>query len=123
MEAHAAQQFDFLLHTAVERYSERLMQHHQGAAPALRHLRAGSTLPSVKLETFVDALFSEFLLDNPAGACFILQALADHPAPSIGIPPRLSDHLILLAKAAFGRLLRQKTEELLEQSTLFEENP
>ncbi len=123
MEHYQRQQFDFLLFTAVERYSERLIQHNMGAGNALVRLRQDANAAGVRRDAFVDALFSEFLLDNAAGACFVLQALSSQV---MSVPMRenqsIGDLLIQMAKTVFAQLMQQKTEELLEQSTLFEES-
>lgn len=121
MELYLRQQFDSLLFTAVERWSERLIQHNQGAARALARLRDDANAPTVRRDAFVSALFGEFLLDNPAGACFILEALADEPALAMQPGQTIGAALSAGARAAFADLLQRKTEELLEQSTLFEE--
>ncbi len=116
MELHARQQFDFLLMTAVERLTERLVQRRGGAVPALEVLRSTS---SHETRLFVDALFQDFLLDNPAGACFVLEALSERrvDAPAGG---ELGAVLVTLAKQAFGDLLNVKAEEALEQAAAFE---
>lgn len=119
MDAHERQQFDFLMATAVERYVERLEQRNEGAANALERLRADPEHPSVRLGEFVQAVFADFLLDTPDGACFVLRALPrrqlDAPAPGM-----IADMLQTLAQAAFADLLRQKAEELLEQHAAYQ---
>ncbi len=124
MELHQRQQFDFLLMTAAERFAERLVQRNQGPAQALERLRAAPNGPGVWLDDFVDALFQDFLLDNPAGACFVLQALAKRrltaPLPQAD---RVEELLVALAKQLFGELLRSKVTEMLEQEVLFTEDP
>lgn len=62
------------------------------------------------------------LLDNPAGACLILQALANRKREAVNGPAEpttIGEALEQMAKAAFGALLRQKTEEALEQTLAF----
>lgn len=117
MDLHAQQQFDFLLMTAVERFTERLVQRSGGAVPALERLRADGAGGEVRV--FVDALFQDFLLDNPAGACFVLEALSTrmaYPVEGGSIGAMLNG----LARQAFGALLAAKTEEALEQAAAFE---
>lgn len=82
MEAYQRQQFDFLLLTAAERFAERLVQRCGGAGPARARLRADPQGEGVWLDQFAQAIFRDFLLNNPAGACFVLQALACRPAPA-----------------------------------------
>lgn len=117
MEPHAQQQFDFLLLTAVERFTERLVQRNAGAVPALDRLRAEGAGGEVR--QFVDALFQDFLLDNPAGACFVLEALSTRRARPVDGGP-ISVMLVALAKQGFGDLLCLKAEEALEQAAAFE---
>jgi hypothetical protein len=114
MDAYERQQFDFLLTTAVERYVERLEQRNEGPLHALARLRVDPEHPNVRLSEFVRAVFTDFLLDTPDGACFVLRALPRRqlPAPAPGL---IADMLQSLARAAFADLLRQKAEELLEQ--------
>lgn len=117
MDLHAQQQFDFLLMTAVERFTERLVQRSGGAVPALERLRAEGAGGEVRV--FVDALFQDFLLDNPAGACFVLEALSTRPARPVEAGP-VGAILIALARQTFGDLLAVKAEEALEQAAAFE---
>ena len=114
MDLHLRQQFDFLLITAVDRFAERLEQRLGGPGPALERLRAEPNGEGVWLDEMTRNLFSDFLLDNPAGACFVLQALANRrqPAPPGG---KIEDMLVEMAITAFGSLLAAKTEEALEQ--------
>ncbi len=119
MDLYQRQQFDFLLHTAVERYAERLEQRNQGAANALAKLRANPQGDGVWLDRFTDALFVDFLLDNIEGACFVLQSL-----PKSELPAQLSGSVegmvITMAKRAFADVLRRKTEGALEQAAAFQ---
>jgi hypothetical protein len=92
MDLHERQQFDFLLQVAVERYVERVEQTGEDR---------------VKLEDFTNAIFSDFLLDNADGACFVLRALAKQDKVEVT--------LITMAKAVFSDLLRRKVGESLEQ--------
>ncbi|HMQ55131.1 MAG TPA: hypothetical protein PKE64_29340 [Anaerolineae bacterium] len=114
MELHERQQFDFLLLTAVDRYVERIVQRNQGAANALHQLRQDPQGEGLWLDQFVEALFQDFLLDNTAGACFILKALDQQPGlvPAEG---KIETILRTLARRTFAGLLRRKTEEFLEQ--------
>ncbi len=123
MDLHVQQQFDFLLQTAVERLCLRLQEHHRGAQAALEHLtspdqeRAGA-----EVQQFVEALFQDFLLDNAAGACFVLQGLAGRKVPPVESRncPNIETLLVSLAKAALGELLQRKARECLEQMAAFE---
>lgn len=122
MEAHEQQYFNVLLSMAVERFSERIVQRNEGVEHALEQLRTNPQGEGVWLDEFVSAFFREALLDNPAGACFILQALANRKVMD---PARLfesatvGDVLQKMAAQTFAVLLRQKTEEVLEQTLAF----
>lgn len=118
MEPHQRQQFDFLLMTAVERFAERLVQRNGGAEHALSHLCADPQGDGVWLDQFVQAIFRDFLLDNAAGACFVLQALARRqvPAPEAGSVDAMLQQLAL---RAFADLLALKTIEALEQQAAY----
>lgn len=114
MEAYQRQQFDFLLLTAVDRYVERLVQRNGGAALALQRLRSDPQGEGVWLDQFTQAIFRDFLLDNPAGACFVLQAL---PRRHVAPPEAGTVEAMLqqLALRAFADLLGAKTIEALER--------
>jgi hypothetical protein len=114
MEAYQRQQFDFLLMTAVERYIERIVQRNEGAENALARLRADAQGEGIWLDQFAQAIFRDFLLDTPAGACFVLQALPRRRVP----PPEAATVEAMLqqmALRAFADLLGAKTAEALEQ--------
>ena len=118
MDLHEKQQFDFLLMTAAERFSERLIQRNAGAENALKKLRHDPQSEGVWLDDFVKVLFQDFLLDNTAGACFILEALEKRVvvATSGG---KVAEVLQALSQRAFADLLKQKLEETLEQNVMY----
>jgi hypothetical protein len=119
MNLHEQQQFDFLLSNAVERFVERIEQRNQGAENALKLLRTNPNSEGVWLGEFTDAIFRDFMLDNPEGYCFILCALARRTA--VALPPgKIADSLSFLARHAFSELLRQKSDELLEQHSSYQ---
>ncbi len=72
MELHERAQFDFLINTAAERFVERLVQRTGGLEEGLAALRADPQGPGVWLDEFVRAVLRDFLLDNTAGAAFVL---------------------------------------------------
>jgi hypothetical protein len=72
MELHERAQFDFLLNTAAERFVERLAQRTGGLEEGLTALRADPQGEGVWLDEFVRAVLRDFLLDNTAGATFVL---------------------------------------------------
>lgn len=119
MELHERQQFDFLLMTATERFVDRLIQRQMGAANALHQLRANPNGDGVWLDEFVNAIFQDFLLDNVAGACFVLTALAKSQPPPPPAAKNIEATLIIMAKMTFADVLRRKTEEFLEQEAMY----
>lgn len=112
MDLHQRQQFDFLLQTAAERLAARLEERHRGPDAALARLREA---PAAESGPFVEAIFADFLLDNVAGACFVLESLARRRPGSVAQADSVEALLLDLAKRLFGDLLVTKTEELLEQ--------
>lgn len=121
---HEEKQFHFLLFTAVERYTERLEQRCGGSTAALLRLRSDPEGDGIWLTQFAQAIFNDFLLNNAAGACFILQALILQPIPVFpNANPSIDAHLQALALTAFARVLRAKTEESLERNAVFEPDP
>lgn len=122
MDPHARQQFDFFLNASIERFVDRVEQRCGGPVPALERLRADANAEGVWLDEFVAALFADFLLDDAAGATFVLQALARRPAPQLPAVPgeNTERYLMRMAHVAFGVVLRAKTEEALEQRQAFQ---
>jgi len=119
MELHQRQQFDFLLLTAAERFTERLIQRNGGMASALKQLRESPEGQGVWLRKFVEALFRDFLLDNPEGACFILQALPKREVSLEQPGGKVETLLQEMAIQAFMQVLHQKVEEHLDQALAF----
>jgi hypothetical protein len=139
---HERQQFDMLLQLAVERYAERLVQRNDGPEQAHARLRDTPDADGVWLSGFVDAVFQDSLLDNTAGACFVLEALERRPAPAIAsVPsapsassarsassassassaaPSVAQTLAAMAREAFAALLRQKTLEELDRRSSYQ---
>ena len=119
MDLHARQQFDFLLATAIERFSERLIQRNEGAENALRRLRENPQGEGIWLDEFVAAIFQDFLLNNTAGACFILESLEKQSITTDSSSGKVQDLLQHMAQRAFADLLARKLEESLEQAVLY----
>ncbi len=115
MHLHQQQQFDFLLMTSAERFIERIVQRSAGAENALRQLKENPDGEGVWLDEFVAALFDEFLLNNTAGACFILAALEKRTI-AVGEIGKIEQILQRMARQAFSELFRAKVIESLEQS-------
>jgi hypothetical protein len=117
------QYFDTLFQTATDRFVERVIQRSGGIKNALQLLRTDPHGSGVWLDRFVQAFFEEFLLDNPAGSSFILQALADRRYKLRQISEQtltVEKILVDMAKEVFEELLQQKVEEALEQHLAFE---
>lgn len=124
MNAHERQAFDVLLRLAVEHYAERLEQRCQGADAAAARLAADPDGDGVWLTQFVDAVFQDHLLDNTAGACFVLGALERRPAPAATGPgTAIATTLGSMARAAFAALLREQTIEELSRRAAFQPAP
>lgn len=117
MELHQRQQFDFLLMTAVERFVDRVEQRNGSADAALALLQRDPNAQAIWLHEFVAAMFRDFLLDI-GGACFVLEAFPERTVESAAGTAQTV--LIAMAKAAFAGLLREKTEEALEQRLAFQ---
>ncbi|MBS1793847.1 MAG: hypothetical protein JSS81_08330 [Acidobacteria bacterium] len=115
MELYQKQQFDFLLMSAAERFIDRIVQRSAGAANALEKLKADRNADGIWLDDFVAALFGDFLLDNTAGAVFILSALERRNIEFAGAG-KIEKILSQMARRAFAELLHAKTIEALEQS-------
>jgi hypothetical protein len=122
MDAHEQQYINLLLVMAVERFSERIIQRNDGVQNALLRLQTNPRGEGVWLNEFVEAFFRDALLDNPAGACLILQAFANERLQDLsyfGSGTTVGDMLQEVAKQIFATLLRRKTEEMLEQALAF----
>lgn len=117
MQPFERQQFDLLLADGVERLSERVVHRCGGHDAALAQLREDPEGEGVWLHDFTGHLMSDLLLDDAAGACFVLQALERRVVD--GAPAgRVADVLGALARDALAQLLRAKTVEALEQSSV-----
>lgn len=115
MELYQKQQFDFLLLTSAERFAERIVQRCEGQDNAHAKLKENRNADGVWLDQFVEAIFDDFLLNNTAGAVFILSALERRNIEFSG-NGKIEQVLQTMAKQAFGDLLYIKTIESLEQS-------
>lgn len=118
MELYQRQQFDFLLMTAADRFVERIVQRNEGVERALQRLESDPQGEGIWLDEYVRALLQDFLLDNTAGACFLLQALEKQsvPAPTGG---KIEAMLQTMALRAFADLLRNKVLEALAQASMY----
>ncbi len=117
MNLHERQQFEFFLLTAGERFMERIQQRCGSAEAAAERLQNAPEGEGVWLSQFVDALFRDFLLDNPEGACWVLCALEKQRLPA-DLPPQPTINATLgaLARYAYASLLRRKCLEAFDQA-------
>lgn len=115
MNLHERQQFDFFLLTAVENFSERIVQRCAGVENAYQNLKENPNGEGVWLDQFVENLFEDFLLNNSDGACFVLSALEKREI-SVNENGKLKIVLQKMAKHVFADLLQRKTLESLERS-------
>ena len=113
MELYEQQLFGSTLAVAVERFRDRIVQRSEGMENALARLRADAHGEGVWLDRFVTQFFADELLDNPAGACYVLRALERRSVPAAP-GGKIGDVLVDLARTAFMELLRVKTIESLE---------
>jgi hypothetical protein len=118
MELHEKLSFDMLLNTAVDRFTERIIQRKEGALGALEALKDNPDGDGVWLSQFVEAFFGDMLLSNTAGAVYILEALENRYSP-VQAGGMVSEVLLRMAKNVFRELLRQKVQETLEQSAAY----
>jgi hypothetical protein len=115
VELHERAQFDFLLNTAAERFVERLVQRTGGLEPGLAALRADPQGEGVWLDEFVRAVLRDFLLDNVAGACFVLGNCAKRTVE--GVHSGTVEQVLLdLAVRAFCDVLAVKVDQGIEMA-------
>ncbi len=115
MNLHEKQQFDFLLMTAAERFADRIVQRCAGQDNALAKLKGDRDADGIWLTEFVDNIFEDFLLDNTAGACFVLAALEKRQI-DFSTSGKIGDSLLAMAKNAFGDLLYMKIVDSMERA-------
>ncbi|HEY6797269.1 MAG TPA: hypothetical protein VI248_21555 [Kineosporiaceae bacterium] len=113
MELHERAHFDFLLNTAAERFVERLVQRTGGLEEGLAALRADPQGDGVWLDEFVRAVLRDFLLDNTAGACFVLENCEKRTLEGVHSGP-VSQVVRDLAVRAFSDVLAVKVDQGIE---------
>ena len=116
MELFLRQQFDVLLQEATGNCTERIVHHMQGPEAAIAALQDGTAGPAI--DDFVDAFFSENLLDSPAGCAFVLEALHNRT-----VPPdpggTVSEVLGRQARAAFAELLSGQVSQAIQRQQIY----
>lgn len=117
MELFARQHFDAILRDAAANFAERCVYRCGGAAAASAALAEDPQ--ALDLDSFVGAFFAENLLEDSAGACFVLQALERRtvPADSGG---SVGEVLARLARAAFADVLVAQAGQVLQQQQIYE---
>ncbi|MGV9709953.1 hypothetical protein ACWDTI_04745 [Gordonia sp. NPDC003424] len=115
MDNYARMQFDVLLATAAESFVERIVQRCAGTDEALSRLAADPDGDGIWLSQFVDSVFAENCLDDPAGSCFVLEALSRRPI-ELAMSGTVADVLARAARMAFADLLRSKVTEAMERA-------
>jgi hypothetical protein len=118
MELYERHQFEAILSLAVERFRDRIVQRCEGVENALGRLQRDPEGDGVWLGTFVKQFFADELLDNPAGAAYILQILEKRKTEG-SEPGAAGDVLQSLARGVFAGLLLAKTIESLESGAAF----
>jgi hypothetical protein len=118
MELHERRLFETTLGAAIERFRERIVQRNGGMERALERLVADPEGEGVWLGTFVKGFFTDELLDNPAGALYILSALERRTVAGVA-GGKVGDVLVALAKTAFAELVRAKAIESLESGLAY----
>lgn len=116
MELFLRQQFEILLQEATGNCTERIVHHMQGPENALAAINDGSAAEAVN--EFVDAFFTENLLDSPAGCAFILEALHNRT-----LPPdpggNVAEVMGRQARAAFAELLTNQVSQNIQRQQIY----
>lgn len=120
MDLHERAQFDFLLNTAAERFVERLVQRTGGLEEGLGALRSDPQGDGVWLDEFVRAVLRDFLLDNAAGASFVLQACEKRVVTGVHVKDldglTVAAALSELAVRTFADVLAGKVDQGIEMA-------
>jgi hypothetical protein len=116
MELFARQHFDTLLREAAGNFAERCLHRAGGPDAALAAL-AGDP-DSLGRADFVAAFFAENLIEDTAGACFVLEALERRIVPADPGGP-VSEVLARLARQAFSDVLTVQTSQVIQQQQIY----
>jgi len=118
MELFLRQQFDLLLQDATGNFAERVVHRCGGPDEALARLRSDPDGDGVLRSEFVRSFFEENLLANPAGHCFVLEALERRTLPPDPGGPA-NEVLGRLAEAAFADVLTTMTTQLIQRQQIY----
>lgn len=116
MEMFARQHFDVLLREAAGNFAERCVYRCGGSQQAVTVLAEDPA--SLGVTAFVDAVFAENLLEDTAGACFVLEALERRQAPADDGGP-VAEVLGRQARAVFADVLIVQTTQILQQNQIY----
>jgi hypothetical protein len=116
MELFARQHFDTLLREAAGNFAERCLYRAGGPDAALAAL-AGDP-DSLGRADFVAAFFAENLIEDTAGACFVLEALERRVVPA-DPGGAVSEVLARLAREAFSDVLTVQTSQVIQQQQIY----
>jgi hypothetical protein len=117
MEMFARQHFDAILREAAANFAERSVYRCGGASQAAQDLAQDPQ--TLGLDAFVSAFFAENLLEDSAGACFVLEALDRRSVPADPGGP-VVEVLGRLARAAFADVLTVATGQILQQQQIYD---
>ena len=120
MELFLRQQFELMLQDATGNFTERVVHRCGGPDVALERLTTDPDGDGVHRAEFVQALFQENLLDNPAGYCFVLEALERRTLPPDPGGP-VAAVLARQAQAAFDDVLSTMTAHLIQRQQIYSE--
>lgn len=110
--------FEGTFGAAMERFTERIVQRNEGMDRALDRIKTDPEGEGIWLSRFVAQFFADELLDNTAGAVYVLCALERRPIEAVE-GGKIGDVLLAMAQRAFAELLRAKTIESLEQGVAY----
>jgi hypothetical protein len=116
MELFLRQQFELLLQEATGNFTERVVHRCGGPDLALERMRSDPDGEGVFRGEFVNAFFDENLLNNPAGYCFVLEALERRTLPA-DPGGTVVEVLQRLAHAAF--VLSTMTAQLIQRQQIY----
>ena len=118
MEIFLRQQFELLLQDATGNFAERVIHRCGSPDEALARLRSDPNGEGVFRADFVHAFLEENLLANPAGHCFVLEALERRTLPPDEGGP-VAEVLARLAEAAFADVLTTMTSQLIQRQQIY----
>ena len=119
MNDHERVFIDALIHEACDLLCETAIQRCEGPTNVLRKLREDPNSDGIWTDRFISMFLSENALNNDAGSCTILEALASRPMPSVE-GKSISDVLKAASQAAFTQAVLFKADEALERASMQE---